>query len=481
MTNKATRVLVIGAGVAGQMVVEEIRRHPETNYQPIAFIDDDPLKNGLTIAGLPVVGGCNDILPAVKKGQIDEILIAIPSATGRVIRSIIDHCEKTSVRFRIVPGIYKIIKGDVQIENIREVHPADLLGRETVRLNTGGIAAYLKDKTILITGGGGSIGSEIARQAALFAPKRLLLFCRGENSLFEIENELRENHPELDLVPIIGDILDRSRVNHIFQKFQPRVLFHAAAHKHVVIMEENPTEAVKNNVLGTQVLAEAAVLHGVERFIMLSTDKAVNPVSVMGASKRIAEFFIQGLSREQEICRFMTVRFGNVLGSRGSVVPRFLAQIKKRKPLTITDPEAVRYFMTIAEAARLVLQAGAIGEGGEIFVLDMGEPIKIGRLARQLIILSGLRPDEDISIKTIGLRQGEKLREELLTSREELDATRHQNILRARPDRFDGQFLSEQLASLADLAEKNDDNGVLAVIGNLLPCFSEVNGRKRLT
>ncbi len=444
------RALIVGAGDAGAVVVRELRNHPSLALEPVGFIDDDPRKQGLYLLGLPVLGKREDIPRIVRKYDADEIIIAIPSAPGRVIREIVDICKKTGARLKTLPGVYELINGRVSVGQIREVQVEDLLGREPVQLNLDEIAAYLAGKVILVTGAGGSIGSELCRQIARFNPASLILLDNTENNLFEIDQELRERFPELDAPVQLADIRDEERIDHIFEKYRPQVIFHAAAYKHVPMMERFPEHAVSNNIYGTYTVASAAERYGAEIFILVSTDKAVRPTSVMGATKRAAELIIQHFEGESKArggrTRYAAVRFGNVLGSRGSVIPIFKRQIARGGPVTVTHPDMVRYFMTIPEAVQLIIQAGALARGGEIFVLDMGEPVKIVDLARDLIRLSGLEPGEDIEIKFTGIRPGEKLREELFTDREKMSATRHSRIFIARNGESDE--IGEIVASL---------------------------------
>lgn len=363
--------------------------------------------------------------------DVNEIVIAMPSVKNEEVRQIVEICQRTDCKLKILPGLYEIIKGDASVSKLRDVEIEDLLGRDPVKLDNTAVSAYIKDKVVLITGAGGSIGSEICRQVAKMQPKKMLLLGKGENSIYEIHQELLNSYPELKKVPIIADVRDRERINGIMDYFKPQVVFHAAAHKHVPLMEYQPIEAVKNNVLGTKVVAEEASAHNVETFVMISTDKAVNPTSVMGCTKRVAEMFVQSMNAVSKT-RFVAVRFGNVLGSRGSVIPLFKKQIAKGGPVTVTHPDMKRYFMTIPEASQLVLQAGAMAEGGEVFVLDMGEPVKICDLAKDLITLSGLTPDVNIKIKYTGLRPGEKLFEELLSAEDGTEQTDHEKIFTAR-------------------------------------------------
>lgn len=430
------QVLIIGAGDAGVMAARELKNRNYRDGRPVGFIDDAPHKQKLQLMGIPVLGTRKDIPRVVKGHGINEIIIAMPSVSGEVVREIVAICDKTGINIKIMPGVFNVISGQMDTATIRQVQVEDLLGREAVTLDLDEVAGYLTGETVLVTGGGGSIGSELCRQAAKFNPAKLVVAGHGENSVFEIEQELKAEYPTLDVETEILDIKDREKVLLVFQKIMPKVVFHAAAHKHVPLMERNPEEALKNNILGTRNLAEAADKVKVKTFVAISTDKAVNPTSIMGATKRVAEMIIQTMDKHSDT-RFVAVRFGNVLGSRGSVIPTFKKQIAKGGPVTVTHPEMVRFFMTIPEAAQLVIQAGAMAQGGEIFILDMGKPVKILDLARDLIRLSGFEPDIDIPIKFTGMRPGEKLYEELLTAEEGTTATRHKRIFVAKPNGLD--------------------------------------------
>lgn len=445
------RTLVIGAGDAGEMIVREIKSHPEYGYTTVGFIDDDTKKLKKSIHGIKVLGTKEDINNIVKSKQIEQILIAIPSAPGHIIREIIERCAHTRASFKIVPGIREIIIGDVNISQIKDIEPEDLLGRETVEVDISEVGNYLSGKCVLITGAGGSIGKEIARQVSKINPKMLVLFGKGENSLYETNLEIGQDTRKAIAV---GDIRDRNCVSQVIKEYKPRVIFHAAAHKHVSLMEKIPEEAVKNNIIGTKIVAEEAIKNGVERFLMISTDKAVYPVSVMGMTKKIAELLIQSFSLKNSSTCFATIRFGNVIGSRGSVVPLFKYQISKGGPVTITHPDATRYFMSIKEASLLVIQAGKIAKGGETFILDMGEPIKISTLARDLIILSGYEPNVDIEIKYIGLENGEKLSEELMTEEEKLHAVRYDHLLIVPQNKIIPEHFEEVLETMVHYAKE---------------------------
>jgi FlaA1/EpsC-like NDP-sugar epimerase len=411
------RALIVGAGAAGMMVARQLLNNYEAELRPVAFIDDDPKKQRLHYLGIPVMGTTNDIEAVVKALHIDNIIIAIPSLNRKELNRIFDECTKTKAKTQIVPKLEDIITGKVSVSQFRDVQVEDLLGREPVELDIDSISGYITDKVVLVTGAGGSIGSEICRQICKFKPSKIVLVGHGENSIYQIDMELRnEYRNDIEIVPVIGDIQDRERMFEVMEEHRPHVVYHAAAHKHVPLMEYNPKEAVKNNIFGTKNVAEAADTFGVQTFVLISTDKAVNPTNVMGATKRFAEMIIQQLDKQSKT-RFVAVRFGNVLGSRGSVIPLFKKQIQAGGPVTVTHPDMTRYFMTIPEAARLVIQAGALAKGGEIFVLDMGEPVKIVDLAKNLIKLSGYTVEE-IGIKFTGIRPGEKMFEELLNENE---------------------------------------------------------------
>ncbi|MBN2447420.1 MAG: polysaccharide biosynthesis protein [Phycisphaerae bacterium] len=423
----APRLLIIGAGNAAENVVREILRLPTLNYRVVGFLDDDRSKWRGQIHGIEVLGGIDQVKAVCDEQDVDEILIALPSATRDQMRRVVELCQGTALRFKTLPAISDLIAGKPQYGQIREVDINDLLGRAPVTLDVDEIAQFIKNRVVMVTGAGGSIGSEMCRQIAAFGPRRLILAEQAEQNLFEIDKELRRDRADLNIVPYIVDIGDARRVRRILELEQPTAVVHAAAHKHVPMMEYNPGEAIKNNIHGTRTLADAAVAAHVEKFVMISTDKAVNPTSIMGCSKRVAEMYVQGLAR-QAATQFVTVRFGNVLGSSGSVIPIFKEQIARGGPVTVTHPDMVRYFMTIPEAAQLVLQAASMGKGGEIFVLDMGDPVKIVDLARDLITLSGYRPNEDIPIEFCGIRPGEKLYEELAIDGEDVSRTAHPKI-----------------------------------------------------
>jgi FlaA1/EpsC-like NDP-sugar epimerase len=427
----AKRIMLVGAGQAGVLVARELAQRPDLGLKPVGFLDDDINKLGMVIHGIPVVGNTAELAEMCARLRAEEVLITIANAPGSAIRRIRRLAEDAETQAKIIPGLYEIVGGQVNLSRIRDIAIEDLLGRDPVDLDLEGIGEQVSGQVVLVTGAGGSIGSELCRQLSRFDPALLVLVERAENNLFQIHRELSDAYPNARLEPCIADVTDRARMQEVFDTHQPAVVFHAAAHKHVPMMEWNPGEAVKNNVLGTQMVADLADRAGVRAFVMISTDKAVNPSSIMGASKRAAEIYVQALS-ERSKTRFVTVRFGNVLGSTGSVIPIFKEQISKGGPVTVTHPEMRRYFMTIPEACQLVLQAASMGAGGEIFVLDMGEPVRIVDLARDLIALSGLREGEDIEIAFSGIRPGEKLFEELTADSEEADKTRHPKIFVGR-------------------------------------------------
>jgi len=468
------RFLIVGAGNTGESLLREIHRMRVVEYEVVGFIDDDPSKQGIRIHGLPVLGTVEQLAQICKDKNIEEVAIAMPSATVPQRRRVVQVCQGTKVRFRTVPSMTDIASGRFRVSQIRDVNITDLLGREAVQLDEDSIETFIKDKTILVTGAGGSIGSEMCRQICLFGPKLLLLVEQAENPLFYIERELRERFPSISLTAVICDITDRTRVEGIFDKYRPEVVIHAAAHKHVPLMELNPGEAIKNNVVGTQTVADAADKFGTGNFVMISTDKAVNPTSIMGSSKRVAELYVQDLNRTSKT-HFVTVRFGNVLASEGSVVPIFKKQIAEGGPVTVTHPEMKRYFMTIPEASLLVLQAASMGQGGEIFVLDMGEPVKIMDLARELITLSGFRPDEDIEIVFTGPRPGEKLFEELSIKGEDMQETRHPKIGIWKNIPMDRDRLRRGISELVNLAGTGEHQSITAKIKELVPEYQGPN------
>ncbi|MEM9074581.1 MAG: nucleoside-diphosphate sugar epimerase/dehydratase, partial [Myxococcota bacterium] len=461
-------VLLVGAGRAGVMAVKELLGRGNAGVKIVGFVDDDAEKQGSTIHGVRVVGRTADLPHLVREHGVDHVIITIACAKRDDLRRIVSVCEKIPVRVRIIPGLFELLEGRVEVSRARDVEIEDLLGRDPVQLDTDQLQSFLTDNTVMVTGGGGSIGSELCRQIARFQPSRLLLVERTEFALFTIDRELRASFPELEIVPLIADVGDHDRMEGIFRSFRPSVVLHAAAHKHVPLMEANPAEAAKNNTLATLDLAKLAGRYDVSVFVMISTDKAVNPTSVMGASKRVAELVIQDLDAQFDT-RFVAVRFGNVLGSTGSVIPIFRDQIQRGGPVTITHPDMVRYFMTIPEAAQLVLQAGAMGEGGTIFVLDMGEPVRITDLAHDMITLSGLKPGEDIEVVFTGLRPGEKLFEELGADTEGLAKTKHPKIFIGRIERAPAQLLHDTLRDLRRAAATEDVEAIRAAFSRVVP------------
>ncbi|MBX3196826.1 MAG: polysaccharide biosynthesis protein [Labilithrix sp.] len=451
-TGGRRRVLVLGAGDAGEMLMREIVRIYGHRYEPVGFLDDAPEKQKERIHGVPVIGVIDDVALLAKREHVDEILFAIPSMTGQEFRRVVELCRPTGASLRTLPGVDSLIDGRVTVSQLAEVAIEDLLGRAPVTLDTEAIRDFIRGRAVLVTGAGGSIGSELCKQICRYAPKKLILVEQAENNLFEIHRALVGEFRDVSTTPYVADICDSRRLEAIFEGERPAVVFHAAAHKHVPMMEENPGEAIKNNVFGTKKVADTAHRFGVEKFVMVSTDKAVNPTSVMGVSKRAAEIYVQALSQRSKT-HFITVRFGNVLGSAGSVIPIFKEQIARGGPVTVTHPEMRRYFMTIPEACQLILQAGTMGRGGEIFLLDMGEPVKIVDLARDLIRLSGYAPDEDIAIRFSGVRPGEKLFEELTFDAEKAEKTRHPKIFVGmfRPHAWDSvERAFERLHALTD-------------------------------
>lgn len=472
------RLLIVGAGQAGQAIAREFRANSQLEMELIGFVDDDSRKRNLKFQGLKVLGEQIDLPELVASYRIDEIIIAIPSATGTQVRSIVERCRTLNVQFKILPGVGDLLTGSASIQHLREVSLDDLLGREPIVLEEHQIRSYLKGKRVLVTGAGGSIGSEICRQVVRFEPEKLVLFENAETPLFVIEKELRELCHDIPIIPIVGDIRNPARINVIFDERLPQVVFHAAAYKHVPMMEHNPAEAVNNNVRGTKLLADAADRFGVETFVMVSTDKAVRPTNVMGASKRAAELYVQSLAIRSKT-RFVTTRFGNVLGSNGSVIPTFKEQIKKGGPVTVTHPDVTRYFMTIPEATQLVLQAGSMGRGGEIYLFDMGEPVKIVNLAEELIRLSGLQPYEDIEIVYTGLRPGEKLYEELLLAEEGTLPTKHDKICIASSAPPEYEMLLTELTRLFDAAKALNLNEVKSLLRVIVPEYQPVDNSQR--
>ena len=468
--------VIVGAGDAGAIIAREILQRYYDTKKLVGFIDDDLYKHNQMLLGAKVLGNCQDIEWIVAEQQVNEIIIAIPSLSGGRLREIVQACKRTGCAIKIVPGIYQLMNNKVNMQQLRDVDLEDLLRREPVKLDLEQIAGYLTGKRVLVTGAGGSIGSELCRQIAKLGPQQLVLLGKGENSIYEIDRELRDTYSELKIEPVIADVRDGIRMSSIFEDFKPEVVFHAAAHKHVPLMEAQPEEAVHNNIFGTKNVAEAACRVNSEIFIMISTDKAVNPTSVMGATKRVAELIVQTMNAKGKT-KFAAVRFGNVLGSRGSVIPLFKKQIAKGGPITITHPEMKRYFMTIPEASQLVLQAGAMATGGEVFVLDMGEPVKIVDMARDLIELSGLQPGRDIEIRFTGLRPGEKLFEELLTAEEGTNSTCHEKIYVANLKRVNEGQLRGALA-LLQIRERTPCE-IIRLMEEILPSYQVTKEKVR--
>ena len=468
------RTMLIGGGQAGAIALREFQTSPRSENKVVCIIDDSPNKVGSYLRGVKIVGGRSSIPAMAEKYDVDEIVLAIPSASRQEKLQILSYCHNTSCTLRTLPGICQLANGEVRIEQIREVDIEDLLGRETVKIDLDEVAAYITGKTVLVTGGG-SIGSELCRQAAAQRPKRLIIFDIYENNAYDIQMELRRTHPELDLVVLIGSVRDRERVMQVFDRYRPDLVCHAAAHKHVPLMETSPFEAIKNNVFGTYNVAQAADRFGTQRFILISTDKAVNPTNVMGASKRLCEMIVQ-MMNDRSATEYVAVRFGNVLGSAGSVIPLFRKQIRSGGPVTVTDKRVIRYFMTIPEAVQLIFQAGAYARGGEIFVLDMGEPVRIDDLARNMIRLSGFEPDVDIPVVYTGLRPGEKLYEELLLSGEGMQKTKNDLIYIGHEIAFDPAAFEENLMLLRAIPE-SDEPALRAKLRELVPTFHAPDGQ----
>ena len=472
-TDKTKRVMVIGAGQGGESIIREIKRNMNLPIEVVGLVDDSEEKQGQIIHGVKVVGVTEKIAELCKTYEVDELIIAIPSASGSELCRIVKLCQITNVRFKVLPGLQDLIAGKLVSLQLRDIAIEDLLRRAPSEINLAEIAAYVTGKTVLVTGAGGSIGSEICRQILPFQPEKLLLLGHGENSIYSIHQELLRSSDlgNVVLVPIITDVQDKEKIDYLFNSFKPDIVFHAAAHKHVPMMELNPEESVKNNVVGTYNVAEAAHKYHVERFVMISTDKAVNPTSVMGASKRTAEKIVKCFAKRSKT-RFVAVRFGNVLGSRGSVIPMFKSQIERGGPVTITHPNMIRYFMTIPEASKLVIQAGAYGKGGEVFILDMGEPVKILDLAEDLIRLAGLEVGKDIEIKFTGIRPGEKLYEELLTASEGITATKNKKIFIAKPEEVNEKELMAQIEELKTASMTANPREVIEKYKAIVPTFS---------
>ena len=465
------RVMIIGAGRAGQTLIKEMLSSSKMNVQVCCIIDDNPNKKGRVLEGIPIVGNRYDIVDAVKKYDINRIVYAIPATTGKNRKDILNICKDTGCRMQTVPGVYQLVNGEVSVSKLRDVEITDLLGRAQVKVNNDEILAAIRGKTVLVTGGGGSIGSELCRQIAKSEPKKLVIFDIYENNAYEIQQELiRKYGDKLNLDVRIGSVRNTNRIRWIMDTYRPDIVFHAAAHKHVPLMEDSPNEAIKNNVIGTYKTAKAAARAGVKKFVLISTDKAVNPTNIMGASKRLCEMVVQMMNRKCPDTDFVAVRFGNVLGSNGSVIPLFKKQIAEGGPVTVTDKNIIRYFMTIPEAVSLVLQAAYYAKGGEIFVLDMGDPVKIDDMARNLIRLSGYEPDVDIMVEYTGLRPGEKLFEELLMDEEGLQETENKLIHIGKPIEMDDEEFEEQLKEL-DRESKMEDGRIKEIVAGIVPTY----------
>ena len=464
-----SKVMIIGAGAAGNMLLREIETSGYIAKNVKCFIDDNPGCQGKSMRGVPIVGGREAIPDAVEQYGIDEIIIAVPSANKKTISELVEICKNTGARIQILPGMYQLVNGEVSVSKLRKVEIEDLLGREPIKIDVDKVAGYVSGKVVLVTGGGGSIGSELCRQLAAHNPKQLIIVDIYENNAYDIQQELKRKYPNLNLEVLIGSVRNTGRINQIFEQYRPQYVFHAAAHKHVPLMEDSPGEAIKNNVFGTYKTAKAADKYGVERFVLVSTDKAVNPTNIMGASKRMCEMIVQMMNTESKT-EFVAVRFGNVLGSNGSVIPLFKKQIAEGGPVTVTDPNIIRYFMTIPEAVSLILEAGAFAKGGEIFVLDMGKPVKILDLAENLIKLSGYRVGEDIEIKFTGLRPGEKMYEELLMSEEGLKSTENELIHIGKPIEFDHEEFKKQLDEL-DVVSREEPEKVKGIVKQVVPTY----------
>ncbi len=450
------RIMVVGAGDAGSLIIKDVKSSDKISMYPVCAIDDDPMKAGLVINGVKIVGSTDEIAFYAKKYSIEQIVVAMPSASKSDIKRVLGECQKTGCKVKLLPGMYQLVNGNLTVSNARDVEISDLLGRDSVKVNLDEIMGYIENKTVMVTGGGGSIGSELCRQIAAHNPERLIIVDIYENNAYDIQQELVRKYPDLNLIALIASVRDKKRIDSIFEEYRPQIVFHAAAHKHVPLMEVSPNEAIKNNVGGTYNVADAAGRYGVSRFVLISTDKAVNPTNVMGATKRVCEMIVQTMDKKYDT-EYVAVRFGNVLGSNGSVVPLFKKQIEAGGPVTITDKRIIRYFMTIQEAVSLVLQAGAYAKGGEIFVLDMGDPVKIYDLAVNMIKLSGYEPNVDIDITEIGLRPGEKLYEERLMAEEGLQKTANDMISIGKPISFDEATLFEKVKAIVDEAYTETD------------------------
>lgn len=461
--------MIVGAGTSGSVILKEMMTSRHTNGTVVCFVDDDLNKKGKYLNGVPIAGAREDIPSLAREYRVDEIYVALPSAPAKERKKIIEICRETDCRIKVLPGIYQLLNGEVSVAKLREVQIEDLLGRDPIRVNLDEIMGYVQDKVILVTGGGGSIGSELCRQIAGHKPRQLIVFDVYENNAYDLQQELERTFPDLNLTVLIGSVRNTHRIETVFETYRPDIVYHAAAHKHVPLMENSPNEAIKNNVFGTYKTARAAGRYGAKRFVLISTDKAVNPTNIMGASKRMCEMVVQMMDRRYKT-EFVAVRFGNVLGSNGSVIPLFRKQIAEGGPVTVTHPDIIRYFMTIPEAVSLVLQAGAYAKGGEIFVLNMGEPVRILDLAKNLIRLSGYVPNEDIMIEFTGLRPGEKLYEEMLMDEEGMQDTPNKLIHIGKPIEFDEEEFQKQLDELYEIANQDSDH-IKEAVQRIVPTY----------
>ena len=464
------RIMIIGGGEAGQILIKELINSSRFHTKVCCVIDDNPNKRGRVLEGIPIVGDRNDILEMVEKYEVNHIIYAIPTSSAKTRKEILNICKETKCRLQTVPGVYQLLNGEVSVSTLKNVEIQDLLGREQIKVNNEEILNAIGDKIVLVTGGGGSIGSELCRQIATSNPKQLIIFDMYENNAYDIQQELIRKYPDLNLVTLIGSVRNTNRLAWLMQTYKPDIVFHAAAHKHVPLMEDSPNEAIKNNVLGTYKTATAAARAGVKKFVLISTDKAVNPTNIMGASKRLCEMVIQMMNREYKDTTFVAVRFGNVLGSNGSVIPLFKKQIADGGPVTVTHKDIIRFFMTIPEAVSLVLQAAYYAKGGEIFILDMGEPVKIDDMARNLIKLSGYTPDVDIMVEYTGLRPGEKLYEEMLMDEEGLESTENSLIHIGKPIEMDDEWFRVKLRQL-DEASYREDGNMKDIVAEIVPTY----------
>ncbi len=468
-------VMIIGAGMAGRSLVAEFRNSEHINDKVVCVIDDNPTKLGKMLGGVPIVGNRDDIPQAVKKYKVGKIIYAIAASDSETRKKILDICSRTGCQVQVIPAVYQLVNGEANVSKLRKVDAQDLLGRDPIKVNMDEIYEFISGKVVMVTGGGGSIGSELCRQIARSSPKQLIIFDIYENNAYEIQMELEREYPQLNLEVLIGSVRNTARLDYVVGTYKPDIVFHAAAHKHVPLMEDSPNESIKNNVFGTYKMAQAAAKYSVKRFVLISTDKAVNPTNIMGASKRLCEMVVQMMNRQTET-EFVAVRFGNVLGSNGSVIPLFKKQIEAGGPVTVTHPDIIRYFMTIPEAVSLVLQAGFYAKGGEIFVLDMGEPVKIDTMARQLIRLSGFEPDVDIKVEYTGLRPGEKLYEELLMKEEGMQDTENKLIHIGKPIEMDDELFKKQLQQL-DSAAKDETCDIKSLVAEIVPTYKRKDNK----